>query len=248
MNIDVHCHFDQLEDYQREYEIKENKVIGVAVNYESGNKLLEYKKKFSNLKVCLGIHPEYIESYHEYQLVEKQIRKNIDEISAIGEIGLPYFNLQDMEDIKKEAVMRQGKELFEKFLLLAHELELPVNLHCVENGGEYAVNLLKKYNIKKALFHWFEGKEETLDSIKKNNWNISISPDVIYNPEYRSFVEKVPLEIISLESDGPWKYNNITGVPSMIEKTAEFLSEVYFVSKETILDISNKNAINLFGK
>lgn len=247
MNIDVHCHFDQLEDHQREYEIVKNKVIGVAVNYESGNKLLEYKEKFSNLKICLGIHPEYIENYNEYELVEKQIRKNLDKISGIGEIGLPYFNLHDMDNAEKNIIIKQGRELFDKFLSLAHELELPVNLHCVEDGGEYAVKQLKKYKIEKVLFHWFEGKEETLDIIKKNKWNISISPDVIYNEEYRKFIEKVPLEIISLESDGPWKYNSITGVPSMIEITAEFLTKVYRVSKETILEISNKNAIKLFG-
>ena len=248
MNIDVHCHFEQLPVELREKEIKENIVVGVAVNYKSGEKLLEYKKLYPNLRVCLGIHPEYPEKYDNYDKVEKQIRENITEISAIGEIGLPYFNLLELSNEKeKEEIAEKAKIIFVKFLKLAAELDLPVNLHCIEYGGEYAVRKLEEYNIKKALFHWFEGELYVLEKIKQNRWNVSISPDVIYNKEYRDFVKNIPLEIITLESDGPWEYGGETGVPSMVEKTAEFLETVYGVSKEEIMKISNQNAANLFS-
>ena len=44
MNIDVHCHFEQLPAELREKEIRGNIVAGVAVDYKSGEILLEYKK------------------------------------------------------------------------------------------------------------------------------------------------------------------------------------------------------------
>ena len=247
MNIDVHCHLDQLDETRVKSELKKSQVIGVAVNYESGNKLLEYKEIYPNLEICLGIHPEYVNNYDEYNIVEKQIRDNRSNIVGIGEVGIPYFNILDMESREKEYIIKKSKEIFGKFLNLANELELPLNLHCIDFGGEYAVKELKKYNIKKALFHWFEGSKEVLDEIVKSKWNISISPDVIYNNEYKDFIKKVPLEIITLESDGPWKYNNKIGVPSMVDKTAEFLSSVYLVSKTEILKIANQNARNIFG-
>ena len=248
MNIDVHCHFDQLPAELREKEINENIVIGVAVDHKSGEELLEYKKIYPNLRVCLGIHPEYPEKYNDYDLVEKQIRENITQISAIGEIGLPYFNLLEIEDTEKRTdILKKSEVIFEKFLKLAAELDLPVNLHCIEDSAEYAINKLEKYKIKKALFHWFEGDLSALEKIKINGWNISVSPDVIHNKEYEKFVGNIPLEIITLESDGPWEYGGETGVPSMTEKTAEFLAKIYFKSKDEIMEISNNNACILFN-
>ncbi|MBP9477413.1 MAG: TatD family hydrolase [Sebaldella sp.] len=247
MNIDSHCHFDQLNFHEREKEISENIVIAVATGYKSGEKLLEYAELYPNLKVCLGLHPEYFENYNEYDLIEKQIRKNLDKISGIGEIGLPHFNLEGMEEAKKQNLIEDSKVIFNKFLLLAKELNLGVNLHCIEDSAEYAIQRLKEYSIKKALFHWFEGSDRDLEEIIRTNWKISISPDVLYNEKYRKFVSKVPLNVICLESDGPWEYNNKRGLPSMISETAELLAKIYNISKEEILEISNENSNYLFS-
>ena len=247
MNIDSHCHFDQLSSDEREKEVSQNMVVAVATGYESGNKLLEYASSYQNLRVCLGIHPEYFQNYDEFDLVEKQIKDNLDKISGIGEIGLPYFNLENLEESEKREILEKSKVIFGKFLSLAEQENLAVNLHCVEDSASYAIQELKKYNIKKALFHWFEGSDTDLKEIIKMKWRISVSPDIVHNIKYREFVSKVPLEIICLESDGPWEYDGIRGVPSMIEKSAEILSEIYQVSALKILEISNKNSNGLFS-
>ena len=247
MNIDSHCHFDQLSHDERESEISKNIVVTVATGYESGNRLLEYAKIYPNLKVCLGIHPEYFQNYDEFDLVEQQIKKNLHKISGIGEIGLPYFGLEKFSENEKREILYKAKIIFGNFLSLAEEKNLAVNLHCVEDSASYAIQELKKYNIKKAIFHWFEGSDTDLKEIIKMKWRISISPDVIHNDEYRKFVSKIPLEIICLESDGPWEYDGIRGVPSMIERSAELLSEIYHVPAFKILEISNKNSGDLFS-
>lgn len=247
MNIDSHCHFDQLFPDEIEKAVFQNIVVAVATGYESGNKLLEYAGLYQNLKVCLGIHPEHIQNYDEYDLVEKQIKDNLDKISGIGEIGLPYFNLENLEESIKREILEKSKVIFGKFLSLAEQENLAVNLHCIEDSASYAIQELKKYNIKKALFHWFEGSDTDLKEIIKMKWKISVSPDVLYNEKYRDFVSKIPLEIICLESDGPWEYNGMRGVPSMVEKSAKILSEIYQVSVFEILEISNKNSADLFS-
>ena len=247
MNIDSHCHFDQLFPDEIEKAVSQNIVVAVATGYESGNKLLEYAGLYQNLKVCLGIHPEHIQNYDEYDLVEKQIKDNLDKISGIGEIGLPYFNLENLEESIKREILEKSKVIFGKFLSLAEQENLAVNLHCIEDSASYAIQELKKYNIKKALFHWFEGSDTDLKEIIKTKWKISVSPDVLYNEKYRDFVSKIPLEIICLESDGPWEYNGMRGVPSMVEKSAKILSEIYQVSVFEILEISNKNSADLFS-
>ena len=78
MNIDSHCHFDQLHFHEREKEISENIVIAVATGYESGEKLLEYAGLYPNLKVCLGLHPEYFENYDWSKAYLNECCKNTD--------------------------------------------------------------------------------------------------------------------------------------------------------------------------
>jgi TatD DNase family protein len=251
MIIDIHCHIDQLTIEEQERELKKHFVVGVAGNYQSGEALLQLQKQYpNNVKLCLGIHPECPNFFHEYELVEAQIRENRDKIVGIGEIGLPFFNLIGMNEAEKSIMMKKSLKLFEKFVILAAELNLPVNLHCVEDAVSQGIAVLKKHDIKKALFHWFEGDAQDLKEIIQNRWNISISPDLISNTSYRSYITTAApdiREIFTLESDGPWEYDGRRGMPSMIEETASALAEIFHMTKAEVLDVAERNAVRLFG-
>jgi TatD DNase family protein len=251
MHIDVHCHLDQLTFEEQNRELKNHRVIGVAVNYQSGKNLLELQNQYpQNVKLCLGIHPEYPDFFHEYDLVEKQIRENKDRIAGIGEIGLPYFNLLNMNSEEKNRIKKKASELFENFVRLAAELNLPVNLHCIEDCLPESIKILKKYDIKNALFHWFEGDEKSLAEIKLAGWKISVSPDLLANADYLSHITTIApqiRDIFTLESDGPWEYDGKRGVPSMIHDTASTLANIFHMTKQEILAIADKNAESVFG-
>jgi TatD DNase family protein len=251
MIIDVHCHIDQLTIEEQERELTKHCVVGVAGNYQSGESLLLLQKQYpNNVKVCLGIHPEGPDSFHEYDIVEAQIRKNRDVIVGIGEIGLPFFNLSGKNAAERAILLKNAAEIFEKFVILAAELHLPVNLHCVEDTVSQGIAILKKYNIKKALFHWFEGDVQDLKEIVQHGWNISISPDLVCNTDYRLCITTVAAdirEIFTLESDGPWEYGGKRGMPSMIEETASLLAEIFHMTKQEVFDVANRNAERLFG-
>jgi TatD DNase family protein len=251
MCIDVHCHIDQFTFEEQERELKKNCVVGLATSYQSGEILLQLQKQYhNNLKICLGIHPEYPDFFHEYNLVEEQIRKNQNKIVGIGEIGLPYFNLSGKNADERAILLKNAAEIFEKFVILAAELNLSLNLHCVEDTVSQGIAILKKYDIKKALFHWFEGDETCLKEIIQNGWNISISPDLIDNASYRSYITRVAPDIrgiFTLESDGPWEYEGKRGMPSMIEETASVLAEIFHMTKEEVIEVANRNAVKLFA-
>lgn len=249
MNADIHCHADQLTPEEAETELTKNIVIGVASNFRSGEKLLALQRTYPNLKVYLGIHPEHPGSFQEFDAVEKQIRDNAAIISGIGEIGLPYFNIRDLPRREKLNAVRPAEVILEKFLRLADEMRLPVNLHCVEDTLPNAIGLLKKFRIKKALFHWFEGDTDCLKQIIREGWHISISPDIVRNSHYRKYIEGIAShvkDIFTLESDGPWEYGGKRGIPSMVEETAEILADIYKTAKEDILEISNNNSVLFF--
>ena len=73
-----------------------------------------------------------------------------DKVVAIGEIGLDYH--YDFSPRERQL------EIFEKQLILADELNLPVIIHDRE-AHEDTLTLLKKYN-PKGVVHCFSGSKE----------------------------------------------------------------------------------------
>ena len=248
--IDVHCHADlySQDELRNIFQKKDFLVVGAATGYESGNNLLALAEKYDNLKVCLGIHPEMPDRFLDFERVTNQIKTNISKILAIGEIGMPWYCLRKMSSDQKQATLRDASDLLLGFMELAKELDLPVILHAIEDTASTALTALKKNGITQALFHWFEGTQQDLGEIIRGNYMISVSPDVMYNSRYEEFVDRIPLEFMTLESDGPWEYNGMRGLPSMIEDTAAYLAEKRNLGITDILTASYKNSLKLFGK
>ena len=79
-------------------------------------------------------------------------------------------------------------------------------------------------------------------------YTISISPEAMVTGRYGDFSDLIPLGNLTLESDGPWKYDGIRGGPSMIEDTAAFLAARRDLSPEEILGANYQNSGKLFGE
>lgn len=248
--VDVHCHADMYSDAELAAIFKNTEywVVGAATSFDSGRRLLELAQKHNRLKVCLGIHPEYPQAFSDFDEVAAQIKNNLDKIVAVGEVGLPWYCLEKMDEEQKAAINREATQLLSQFIQLAKETGLPIILHAIEDTASQALDALEKQEIEKALFHWFEGNEKDLARIVKANYFISISPDAMFNQRYGEFTDLIPLANLTLESDGPWKYNSEKGIPSMIEDTARFLADRRNISAEVILQTNTKNCLDLFGK
>lgn len=248
--VDVHCHADLYSEEELDaiFANPDYLVVGAAMGFESGQRLLELAERHGNLKVCLGIHPENPTSYNECEKVAIQIANNQDRIVGIGEIGLPWYNLEHVDDRQKAIINRDARELLIRFSKLAATMNLPVILHAVKSSAAVALDTLEQYNITKALFHWFKGSGDDLDWIINSGFMISVSPDCLHNQEYAGFIDRIPLNNLMLESDGPWQYEGIPGVPALIEKTAAFLGERRKIEPEAILAANYNNCLKLFGK
>lgn len=243
MYYDIHCHADKLSLKEIESAIKENLIIGaVGMDLESSKKILRLKKEYpKNIKVFLGIHPESQDHFHEVDKIIELIEDNLDKISGIGEVGIPFFYLEGKSEAEKRKIKDLGIAIFEKFLKTASRLKLPVNLHVVDSDIHMALPLLKKHHIKGALFHWYEGSREDLNLLILNNHYISISPEISINKEYLEFVKKIPLNLILLESDGPWEYKGKRGIPQMIFDSASVLAPFHNLTTAKFLSKISKN-------
>ncbi|WP_235821853.1 TatD family hydrolase [Gottfriedia acidiceleris] len=206
--IDAHIHLDSYDTSQREEILSKMErdeitaVISVSMDLKSSKKNLELKKQNKSVYPAFGFHPEQqIPSDEEVDKLIEWIKIHQHEMVAIGEVGLPYYkNLEEQIDYVPYTL------LLEKFISLAKELNKPIVLHAVYEDAETVCNLLEKYFIKKAHFHWFKGDDYTIKRMIKNEYFISITPDVLYENEIQDLVRKYPLELMMVETDGPWPF------------------------------------------
>lgn len=245
MYWDIHCHTDRLTQCEIEEAVKRKIVIGaVAMDRGSAHRILELKSYYpENIRVFLGIHPEVESSEDEIEEMLELIEVKRDLIDGIGEVGIPYFYMEKMSLEERAQAKRAGARVLESFVEAAVRYRLPLNLHVVEDDVETVLPILERHRAEGALFHWYEGSREQLESIIGAGHFISVSPEVINNRHYFDFVVGIPLYNLLLESDAPCPYGEERGVPVMIFQVAERLAEYHGISAGELLKITGENTL-----
>ncbi len=151
----------------------------------------------------LGFIPKVLlPSEAEFQEWERLVETERKRITAIGEIGLPYYNLE-----KLPHSIEQSIELLSKCLEIAYDKDLPVALHAVHDKVKIVFDLLLKHHIRNAHFHWLKAPTDVLDLILKKGYYISVTPEVCYRNRDQQLASLVPLNQLLIETDGPWAFN-----------------------------------------
>ena len=83
------------------------------------------------------------------------IIENLDNIQAIGEIGLDFSEKRSEDELKRQ------HERFHKLLEVASEYEKPIVLH-VRDAEQRALEIVQDYpGIPDVIFHCFSGSKKT---------------------------------------------------------------------------------------
>jgi len=232
--IDSHCHlykFNEIE-IKRIIKNKDITILSVSEDLESSLKNLVLSQLNENVIPAIGIHPWNIEKINEntFKIIEDIIKDN--KIKILGEIGLD-------KKFKPETFEKQ-KEIFEKFLNLAKEYDLNLNLH-TPNASNDVYDLLIKYDIKKAYFHWYSGDEKLLEEIIDKGYFIGINVATIVNEKYRKYIEIANIKNIITESDGPYNYKGIILHPDMLKDLYKLISDIRKIDLEELSNIIQNN-------
>jgi TatD DNase family protein len=249
MLIDIHCHanlylvFNEVLKEARDAGV--SKIIAVGMSAISLERILEISDHFESLYPALGIHPEEIKMNEkiESQLesIQDLIRNNKDKICAIGEIGLDHHFIKDKEQYPLQ------KKVFEAMLLLAQELELPVNLHT--KGAEKLVfDAIPSYTIPNVNIHWYSGPEDFLKIGIDRGYYFSITPAIKYSPPVKKVVQAVDEDHLLLESDGPVEYSGQIGTPAMIRNVLNTISKLKSINSEDLEKQIEENTRKVFPK
>ena len=226
MIIDTHCHFDMMpnpEVYIRQREIAGDIVIGMTNLPSHFNMGIPHVKEYKHIRLALGLHPLLAaENSDEINL----FKKYIDQTSYIGEIGLDFS--KDGIDTKTAQI-----EVLRNLLELLRGKKKIISVHS-KKAENILLDLLREYNIKNVIFHWYSGPIDLIPSIISEGYYFSINESMTISRNGRTIIEEIPRNRILTESDAP--YNSKTNITNALINVG--------ITKEDV----NHNFNSLIGK
>ncbi|MFS0612854.1 TatD family hydrolase [Lederbergia ruris] len=251
--IDAHLHLDHYKENEIEQIIRDLSIesypalISVSYHLQSCKQNLSLARKHSQVKPAFGFHPEQkLPTAQEQQLLFQWMAEHVEDMVAVGEIGLPYYTRKEAPALKIEGYI----SLLEQFLVFAKKWNKPVVLHAVYEDADLVCDLLEQHHIRNAHFHWFKGAAPTIERMIRHGYLISVTPDVVYEPEIQALVKKYPLEKIMVETDGPWPFEGpFKGMmthPRMIHESVKVIAEIKNEDLERVYQQLYQNTINFY--
>ncbi len=248
--FDTHAHYDDSrfnEDRDTLLSSLAEKGVSTIINcgcdLRSSLTTLSLAEKYDFIYAAVGVHAHEAEEATESDLEQIRELYGNNKVVAVGEIGLDYH--YDFSPRERQL------EIFERQLILANSLDLPVIVHDRESH-EDTMKLLKKHS-PKGVVHCFSGSVEMAKEIIKLGMYIGIGGAVTFKNAKKpvEVTEYLPLDRLLLETDAPY----MTPVPfrgqrcdsSHIACTAERIAEIKGINAQELIDICNENAKKLFG-
>jgi TatD DNase family protein len=231
MYVDVHSHAHELssDELTKIFKQIDIVVVGVSDDYESSLKTLELSTRYKSLVPCVGVHPWTVNELGGERAL-KEARRVIElalekGLKCFGEIGL------DTKFVP-ESIEAQ-REVFTLFLEAARDNGILLNLHTAGTWRE-VFELLIRYDIGYANFHWYTGPVDLVKEIAANGYTISINPAVRIQQKHRNIVAVAPLEAMLTESDAPYKYRGMELSPLLVPLVVETIADIKGVDKEYV--------------
>ncbi|WP_292474749.1 TatD family hydrolase [Methanosphaera sp.] len=250
--IDSHCHLNFVDfDENRDEIINKCKsefkyIVDCGASIEGNLRSLKLKEKYDGfIKSTMGYHPVYAgrDNQETTQKTIAQIIENLDNIQAIGEIGLDFSEKRSEDELKRQ------HDNFHKMLELASEYNMPIVLH-VREAEKHALDIIKEYpNIPDVIFHCFSGGKSTALEAVDCGYYISFATNALFSKKHKKNIKAVPLENMLTETDSPY-LSPIKGEPnqpSNIKMTIERIERTKHIDFEEIEKQTEKNAIQVYN-
>jgi len=252
--IDSHCHLI-FENFEKDLEdvilrlrskgVK--KLVHACCEFTEIPKLKKISYDFDEIFYSVGLHP--LEA-KKWELNSKSILKRSAQedrrVVAIGELGLDFFKSENKNQ-QIEALIPQME--------LAHELELPVIIHCRDAAKEMieiCKNLYKMGKCPQGVLHCWTGTPKEMMQFLDLGFYISFSGIVTFPKAYEihECAKIVPHDKYLIETDSPFlapvPFRGKRNEPAYVENVANFIANLRATDLVTIAKESSKNAEDLF--
>ena len=252
MIFETHAHYDDKKfDEDREELLSSmpsngiGTIVNVTAEYSSLEATFELIEKYDFIYGTVGVHPSETEELNEEKTERiKELAKR-DKIVAIGEIGLDYYYPEPSHDVQKKWFIKQ--------LEIAKELDMPVIIHSRDAAAD-TLEILKSDAAKglRGVIHCYSYSKEMAMEFEKLGYYFGIGGVITFQNAKKlvETVEYLPIEKIVLETDSPYlspvpnrgKSNSSLNIPLIARRIAEIKNVPY----DTVVEITEKNARNLY--
>ncbi len=262
--IDTHCHI-QFSPYDEDRtavidECLSNDVGLMVVGCDAASSraacVLADQYPTQSLWAAVGHHPtDNPEDFDEYFF--RTLAVSTHKVRAIGETGLDYFHLDVKKDVDEQ--VRRQKEVFLAQCDIAHDLALPLIIHCREAHDDMIGILENRFGSfadnpstrEHGVIHCFTGTVREAQSYLDLGFMISLTGVITFTHDYDEVIRTVPLEKMMIETDAPFlspvPHRGKRNHPRYVEYIAKKIAEVRGVTTEEVLERTTRNAVQLFG-
>lgn len=170
-------------------------VVAVGETAADAERNLALAREDARLRPAAGLFPTVLDR-DEAAAVEELLRRERDAWVAVGEVGLDFWKVQD-----EDGRLLQ-RTLFQRFVDLAIELDLPLNVHS-RSTGRQTIELLLERGARRVQMHAFDGRAATARPAVEAGYFFSVPPSIVRSPQKRKLVRQLPLECLLVETDSP---------------------------------------------
>lgn len=257
MLIDTHVHlnFDSFQD-DLENVAQSWRQAGVVHLVHSCVEPAEFPEiraiadRFPEVSFAVGLHPLDADKWKPDSAQEiLGLAQSDPRVVAIGEMGLDFFKAEN-RDLQRQVFTAQAE--------LAHQLELPVIIHCRDAAVEMA-DLLRSLNHRlgqpvRGVMHCWSGTAEETQWFLDLGLYISFSGIVTFKnaAQVHESAKQVPGDRLLIETDCPFlspvpKRGEKRNQPAYVRYVAEQVAHLRGVSLEALAAQTTANACELFG-
>jgi TatD DNase family protein len=108
--------------------------------------------------------------------------------------------------------------------------------------------MVEETGVPRAVFHWYSGPLELLDTIVDRGYFISATPALAYSRMHQEAIRRAPLENILLETDCPVTYQGQEATPSDVVRVCEQVASLKDCSCEEVAGQTTENVKRFLGK
>lgn len=209
---DTHYHLD-LSDNPTEMvlNIERAKVYTIAVTNTPS--VFFYTQEITQnskyVRAALGLHPELAaQRKNEISLFYDLINQT----RYIGEIGLDNYN-KSSEDYSIQ------KSIFNKILTLCAEKKNKIITIHSRKATSDVISMIGNNFEGKVILHWYSGGIRDLETAIKYGFYFSINYPMTISESGKRIIERLPIDKILLETDGPFtSFNSTSFSPIFCDK------------------------------
>lgn len=201
------------------------------------------------LYLSVGLHPLDMDKWTDATAAQiADLAASDSRVVAIGETGLDFFKADD-EATQRDAFWQQ--------LTIAHDLGLPVIIHC-RDAAQATADVIDEFQRQAGpiagVMHCWAGTPAETQRFLDLGFYISFSGIVTFKNAHqvKASAQLVPADRLLVETDCPFltpepRRKERRNQPAFVHHVATYLAELRQVDFEVLAQTTTRNAVTLFN-